>query len=47
AALKQQIEVSGEESDTEAALAAAYRAKGMTREAEAAERKVAKKTPTQ
>jgi Tfp pilus assembly protein PilF len=44
-AFQQEIRVSGETSDTEAALARAYRAKGMTKEAEAAEQKVSKKKP--
>ncbi|HZU21977.1 MAG TPA: rhomboid family intramembrane serine protease [Terriglobales bacterium] len=40
---RREISISGEDSDTESALAEAYRAKGMTKEAEAAEQKVSKK----
>ena len=46
-AYQTEIQNSGENSDTEAALAAAYRAKGMTKEADAAEQKVSKKKPAQ
>lgn len=43
AALRRQLQLSGESSDVESALAEAYRAKGMTREAEEAEKKVVQK----
>lgn len=45
AALQRQVQLSGEQSNVEAALAKAYRAKGMTAEAEIAEKKVSKLKP--
>lgn len=44
-AYQTEIQNSGESSETEAAMAEAYRAKGMTKEADAAEQKVSKKKP--